>query len=427
MTEQQQPKSFAVCCWAPSNIAFLKYWGKASVALQWPSGPSLSMTLRHAQTRTQISTLSSQENQQQGDHQELNEKHPLSTPHAGAPTHTLSAPKPSRPGLVDVIVYHGKQLDPTDHRYQRIVAHLDFLRSLSGKQEFMRVDTDNTFPEACGIASSASGFAALTVAGLAFLHRVTDFAGLKAHGYDLTRLAQAARMGSGSAGRSLFGGFALWHPRHSAELQTIEPLKLEPEWLLADTILVTSSVQKKVSSSKAHTAAESSPLYQTRLAGLEEKLHAFKAAIEARDMTKLGPLLEAEALEMHAVALSSEPSICYLNASTQKLLAWIRERRRTEHFPAYFTLDAGSTVHLIYEQKERHVIENGLKAFPGSVHMLHDELGSGPKLEAVKMNRQGEAASTARTGRLWDQSTLIQPPMSQAEASQENARTRGLE
>jgi diphosphomevalonate decarboxylase len=324
---------------APSNIAFLKYWGKCEAASQWPAGDSLSMTLSSAKTTTRA---------------------------------FISAAD------ADTILVEGLTNDN-----EKALKHLNFLRIESGFREILRIESSNNFPSECGIASSASGFAALTIAALGAWTRSRTLSELEQHGYSRTRLAHLARQGSGSAGRSLWGGFVFWGAGDSPDTQELRPCFANEPWQLADLIVVLSDKKKAISSSEAHKAAWTSPLFPPRLAGLHERRDRMLRAIENRELPELGFLIEEEALEMHSVMMTSRPPANYWTDETSEFLVWIRNERRQGNFRAWFTIDAGPNVHLICEAADARIYQRRvLEKFP-HYHIIFDGIGAGPSLEGV--------------------------------------------
>lgn len=317
---------------APSNIALIKYWGKRDAQLQLPANDSLSMTLSAACTRTTAQVA-----------------------------HRDSLARPDA---------------PLGGKAER---HLAFLRRELGFTAPLAIGTENTFPSSCGIASSASGLAALTVAAVAAWTGASSFDELAAFGFPRARLADLARRGSGSACRSLFGGYVQWH----AKDQRVEAVHPPEHWALADLIVVLSDAPKPVSSTAAHEAAWSSPLFAPRLAGLQGRLEQVRTALARRDLAALGDSIETEALEMHAVMMSGTPAARYFTAATSRLLAWTREERRAGRLPAWFTVDAGPNVHLVCEAAEAAGVAAAVGAAFPDARLIEDRVGSGPTLRTA--------------------------------------------
>jgi diphosphomevalonate decarboxylase len=311
-----------------SNIAFLKYWGKRDARLQWPANDSFSMTLSRLCSTTEARPI------QASDHR---------------------------------FVFAGQAFSRAEKRFAKTFQQLDDL-------------TQTFVPMGAGIASSASGLAALTLASLAAWLKAPDWQSLAAKGFSLSRIANLARQGSGSAGRSLFGGYVAWRAGDHPEQQTIEPLFPAEHWDLHDTIVLFSKGEKSLSSTEAHAHAWSSPLFRTRLAGLPERLAAMENAMTHCNFEQLGPLLEMEALEMHAVTMTATPSHCYLTSDAWNFQASIREARRRGEVHAYFTIDAGPNIHLIHEASEHEQLKRWLEERFNPQELLHDRVGQGPQL-----------------------------------------------
>lgn len=338
----------------PSNIAFIKYWGKRDESQQWPSGDSLSMTLDTACTITTARL------------------------HDGAK---------------DLLELNGRLLWPNEPRSEKPLAHIERLRGLLGYKARLELTSRNTFPSDCGIASSASGLGALTLAAIAAWTAAANLEELEGLGFSRVRLASLARLGSGSACRSFHAGFVTWHSGVSPAEQTLETVATPPDFELADVIVVLSTEPKSVSSTTAHRAAWASPLFRPRLAGLAAKLTATRAALARGALDELGPLIETETIEMHAVIMTGEPPVRFLGEPTSQLLTWVRERRAAGEFPAYFTVDAGPNVHLICLQKDAAAVAALVKESFSDYTVLIDRQGQGPKLHVE--SRRPEALRKA--------------------------------
>jgi diphosphomevalonate decarboxylase len=319
---------------APSNIAFLKYWGKRDASAQWPANNSLSMTLSACATKTTARRATQDSFSMLG----------------GSPAATTKA-----------------------------LRHLETLRRELRLDGYVAVESSNSFPSDAGIASSASGFAALTLAVTACLTESQSLPELFEKVEPQT-LARLSRLGSGSACRSIFGGYVLWEAGNKPGEQTVKPLTgpLNAPWRLADSIVVVDSGHKAVSSRDAHQAAWQSPLFAIRLAGIAERQQAMQKALASRDIQMLGSLIEAEATELHAVALTGTPSAAYLKPQTEAVITWLRQARQESGLKAYFTLDAGPNVHIICEPEVVPELLTGLKRVFPQFAVIADEVGAGP-------------------------------------------------
>lgn len=313
-----------------SNIAFIKYWGVADASLNLPLNNSISMTLADAHTTTTL-------------------------------VWDVRGQLVEDEFTIDDLRFMGL-------RAERLVRHLDRIRRLAGVDYRAKVVSRNNFPMASGIASSASGFAALTVAGC------------RALGLDLTdtQLSALARRGSGSASRSLFGGFVEWEHGHDDASSVAHQLFPPDHWALVDIVAVVSGAAKLVSSEGGHQLAATSPLLNGRLASLDKALDEVRQAIAERDLQRLGPVIEADALAMHAVMMTSTPSLLYWQPGTLEILHAV-QRWRADGLAAYFTIDAGPNVHLICEAKDAMTVEHLLEVLPSVQSIITSHPGTGPQ------------------------------------------------
>lgn len=293
-----------------ANIAFIKYWGARVPDLNIPLNDSLSMNLSDATTVTTV--------------------------------HFGNYP-------ADSLTIDGRLAD--EAQTARVSRHLDHLRRLAGVSLCARVVSRNSFPMGTGMASSAAGFAALTVAAAAAL------------GLDLTEreLSALARLGSGSACRSVPGGYTLWHAGHDHASSYAETVAPPEHWDLRDVLAVVSDEHKAVGSAQGHRLADTSPFLQARLADLPRRLRRVRDALAARDMQTLGEELEAEAIALHVLAMTSRPPILYWESATLEIMR-LCPRWRADGIPVYFTLDAGPNVHLICEAASAAAVVEALRA-----------------------------------------------------------------
>ena len=312
-----------------SNIAFVKYWGVADATLNIPLSNSISMTLADAYTTTTV---------------------------AWDDTGVLER---------DAFVLDG--VTQSTARSQRLTRHLDLL---AGVEWRAWVTSENNFPTASGIASSASGFAALTVAGCAAL-------GL---GLDATRLSAIARRSSGSASRSLFGGFVEWEQGSNDADSVAFPLHGPEHWDLWDVVAVVSGEEKKLSSAGGHLLAKTSPLLDGRIAQVDGWLAETRAAIAERDIHRLGPVIELDALAMHSVMMTSTPSLLYWQPGTLEIIQAVRRWREEDGLAVYFTIDAGPNVHLICEAETAPEVETLLAALRSVERVIASGPGPCPQL-----------------------------------------------
>lgn len=310
---------------AHPNIALIKYWGKSDERLILPRTASLSMTLDIFPTTTTVSL----DPQAERDVVSLN-----AVPAAGEVR-------------------------------QRITAFLDLVRQAAGRSEHAVVDSANTVPTGAGLASSASGFAALALAAAAAY-------GL---GLDATALSRLARRGSGSASRSVFGGFAMWHagtgtPAEADLGSYAEPVPaadLDPALVVA----VVNAGPKAVSSRAAmRRTVETSPLYEPWARSSGGDLTEMRAALLAGDLEAVGEIAERNALGMHATMLAARPAVRYLSAPTLTVLDSVLQLRQ-DGIPAYATMDAGPNVKVLCHRADADRVAKTLRIVvgDGAVHV----------------------------------------------------------
>jgi diphosphomevalonate decarboxylase len=314
---------------ARANIAFIKYWGNLNDDLRLPMNGSMSMTLDRLRTVTTVEF------------------------------------SPAR--AEDEIEVDGEE--PSPDAKARIVAHLDHLRTLAGKPLKARVASVNDFPTGAGLASSASGFAALTLATAAALEM----------GLEDRVFSTVARLGSGSATRSIWGGYVEWVAGAKHEDSFSSQLAPPEHWEICDCIALVSTEAKEVTSSQGHKLAKSSPLYSARLSQVKEDLERVRGAILTRDFESLGSVAEKEALSLHAIMMTSQPSLLYWTPATVRVMKEVRNWREEGH-SVYFTIDAGPNVHLLTLPSCVEEIERALGKVEGVKQVIVCRPGQGARL-----------------------------------------------
>jgi diphosphomevalonate decarboxylase len=233
----------------------------------------------------------------------------------------------------------------------------------------MRVTSQNSFPTGCGIASSASGFAALAVAASAAY-------GIHADAAELTRIA---RLGSGSAARSVPGGFVELHPGLAHEESFAEAIAPETHWPeLCDLVALVSREEKPVSSAEGHRIAHTSEAFAGRLAAIPDRARRVREGILRRDLALLGEAAEEDALSMHAVMLTSKPALIYWTAGTLNVIRAVYGLRK-RGIAAYFTIDAGPNVHVLALRKDAARVAEEI-AREGGCEILGDHAGPGARI-----------------------------------------------
>lgn len=313
---------------APSNIALVKYWGKRDLALNLPATGSISVTLDTLRTFTTV---------------------------------TFDA------GLDhDVFVLNGDAAPEAGRRVERF---LELVRTLHGVAEHARVETRNDFPTGAGLASSASGFAALAVACNAALDL----------GLTTEQLSVLARRGSGSAARSLIDGFAEMRPGTAADGSDAFAVSLAPADQLPLRVLVavTTRAAKAVGSGEGMRLTEAtSPFYSAWIDATRSDLDALRSALADGDLEAVGRIAEGNCLRMHATMLGAEPGLLYWNAATVRVIHAVRALR-AEGRGAWFTIDAGPQVKVLCDAQDEAMIHERLQALEGVENVLASGPGAG--------------------------------------------------
>ncbi len=313
---------------AHTNIALVKYWGKRDAALNLPARGSLSLTLDGLRTRTTV---------------EFDD--------------TLGADELHLGGVQQ----QGEALT-------RVAGFLDLVRARAGRREHARVVSDNSFPTGSGLASSASAFAALALAA-------TRAAGVTLPDPELSVLA---RRGSGSAARSIFGGFVEMHAGVRADGSDAHaaPILEAGAWDVRMVIGVYGGGKPKDVSSRSgmdHTAA-TSPLYAGWLTTVDADLAEARAAIAARDLERLGQVAEASALAMHASAIAARPGVVYWRGATLEALHAVRGLR-AQGAAAWGTIDAGPHLKVLCAPADAERVAAALAAVPGITSTISSRPG----------------------------------------------------
>jgi diphosphomevalonate decarboxylase len=219
---------------------------------------------------------------------------------------------------------------------RRVSLLLERVRAIAGFSLCAQVESQNNFPTGAGIASSASAFAALSLAASAA-------AGLQLSERECSRLA---RRGSGSACRSVPGGFVEWQAGSDDENSYAYSLGPAEHWDLVDCVAVISQEHKPTGSTQGHTLAESSPLQAARVASAGERLEVCRRAIRERDFASLAAVAELDCNLMHAVMMTSQPPLLYWQPATLAVMHAVQEWR-ADGLPVFYTIDAGPNVHVL--------------------------------------------------------------------------------
>lgn len=297
-------REFSTFVRAPANIAWIKYWGKKGPQL--PANPSLSLTLKECATETEL----------------------VATP---------------AKDLAVELFFDGIHQEKFRDKTRQHIELLAALHPRLARFHYL-IRTHNTFPHSSGIASSASSSAAL---GLA-LSRL-----LEAHG-EVADAGSFARLGSGSACRSLHGGFALWGEtplvKGSSDLHAVDVnAHVHGDFQgTRDTVLIVSRREKELSSRLGHAQMDQHPYAQGRNAQALGNLQRLWKALASGDWASAGEVIENEALSLHALMFAAHPGVVLLEPNTLEIIRLVRMFRAESKLPIYFTIDAGPNVHLLY-------------------------------------------------------------------------------
>ena len=313
-----KPDTLVINSVAPSNIALVKYWGK--YGLQLPLNPSISFTLNKSQTKTAV--------------------------HLTALNEALDS--------VSFKFYLEKKVQPD---FEPKIA--DFFRKIQNYAPFItyfdwKIYSSNTFPHSSGIASSASGFAALAKIIIEIEKRLYP---LQTDTYYALKTSFLARLGSGSASRSTAHPLMIWgrHPdiKSTSDLYAVIPdFEIHPVFkTYKDSIVLVEKGQKKVSSTAGHNLMNNHPYKSIRRQRAYDHVLQMTEYLKSGDIKKFIKLTEAEALELHALMMTSDPNYVLMQPDTLKLIHNIRHIRKETDMPVCFTLDAGANVHILYPKE----------------------------------------------------------------------------
>lgn len=309
---------------AHPNIALIKYWGDRNADLHIPSNSSISINLDGLYTRTAISFST-----------DLHQ---------------------------DIVIINDQPA--TDVAQIRITQFLDRFRKLHGVSNYFRIESANNFPTGAGIASSASAFAALSLA-------VTTVCGLALDEAELSRLA---RLGSGSACRSVPGGFVEWQAGSNHESSYAFSIATPSHWDLVDCITIIDESPKTISSLKGHTLAHTSPLQTARVTHSEQRLSDCRQAIMTRDFDLLARVVELDSNMMHAVMMTSKPPLMYWRPPTIAVMHSVMDWRK-KGLAVCYTIDAGANVHVLCESSILPKITDRLQEISGVYKLIEAKVG----------------------------------------------------
>jgi len=314
---------------AHPNIAFIKYWGNRNQDFRIPANGSISMNLKQLETRTTVSF---------------------------------------DPSLVkDQLILNGNLEGGIV--LERVSTFLDRIRRMVDFKAFASVESENNFPTGTGIASSASAFAALsyaasTAAGMCLSER---------------ELSQLARMGSGSASRSIPGGFVEWQPGIDHDSSFAFSFADPIQWDLTDLIVLISREHKETGSSQGHTLADTSPIQNARVKDTNRRLDICRQALLERDFPVFAEIVEQDCNLMHAVMMTSVPPLNYWHPGTLNVMRAVQLWRR-EGMQVCYTIDAGPNVHVICPTSEAKTVKENLSSLEGVNSILECTPGGPARL-----------------------------------------------
>ncbi len=335
---------------SPSNLAIVKYWGKHGVQL--PRNPSISFTLQSAFTETLV------------------EYAPKTSTEEGIELEFLFHREPNEAFRAKVLKY-----------LESLTDIFPFLRQLQ-----LRVQSGNSFPHSAGIASSASSMSALALCLCTIEDTLFDTLG-DDEAFE-RKASYIARLGSGSACRSIYGGLGLWGKTDlhegSSDLYAV-PFQEAHEIFQSyqDDILIVSRGEKAVSSRAGHALMEGNPYAPARYQQANARMQSLLDALRAGDLETFGQIAENEALTLHALMMASNPSYMLMQPNTLEMIYRIRAYRADTKHPVYFSLDAGPNIHLLYPQDIIHEVRPWVDAELAPLceenAYLPDFVGEGPE------------------------------------------------
>lgn len=328
----------------PSNIAIVKYWGKTGV--QIPVNPSLSFSLKHSLTQTSVSYCHN----------------------------------PKQENLKFSFYFEQEKNQKFEQKlnvfFDRIIGIFPWLNHYE-----LKIESQNTFPHSSGIASSASSYAALAMC-LAAIHG--QLTGAEPSRKEISNIA---RLGSGSASRSVFGGWNTWGEFALDDSSNFNASHLashiHPSFThIQDTILIVSKDKKEVSSTVGHQLMENHPYKYGRIQQANDNMVKLMKVLKNGDWNAFVEVAESEALSLHGLMMSSTPSYTLLLPNSLQIVQLIRKFREQNKIPVCFTIDAGPNIHVLYPAQNKKVInefiQNELLPYCDDKSFINDELGTGP-------------------------------------------------
>ena len=315
---------------AHSNIALVKYWGKGDKKLRLPVNSSAAIALDNLTTTTTVEFRTDlQEDQVE-------------------------------------LIGEGFELGEVE----KVSKHLDRIRELAKMNLKAKVVSQNSFPKAAGMASSASGFAALTVAA-------ASAAGLSLSEKELSILA---RQGSGSASRSIPGGVSVWHAGTSSETSFAERIDYPKEWDLHMLLVMADDTSaKKVGSTDGMALAPTSPYFLVAVKEAEQNIKRLREAMKKGDWSAFGKVIEDECFRLHMLCMTTTPNILYWRGVSVEIFQRLFKLRESG-VEAFFTVDAGPHVHVVCRGKDSEIVKKSLSELSGIKTIIECGIGEGAKI-----------------------------------------------
>ena len=344
---------------SPSNIAIVKYWGKHG--RQLPRNPSLSLTLNSAFTDTTVAYIAKEE--------AVNDQ------------------------TIDLDFYfEGKKNEAFSGRIARFMTGILPIFPFLGQLK-LEINSENSFPHSSGIASSASSMSALALCICSIEQELSGRSSTGTFEEFMKKASFIARLGSGSACRSICGQIGVWgnlddiFPEASDLFAVPFTDGVHTDFLtMHDDILIISGDQKHVSSSAGHALMEGNVYAQARFSQAENRVGELLEVLRTGDLDRFGEITESEALTLHALMMSSQPAYLLLKPNTLTVINKVWDFRKSHAVPLFFSLDAGPNLHLLYPHRYRETIESfidtELRQFCEDGRILKDWVGKGP----VKLN-----------------------------------------
>ena len=334
---------------SPSNIALVKYWGKFSN--QTPKNPSISFTLSNCKTTTNV----------------------------------VFKRLPKSNDLVAFDFYFENNLNinfrpKIEKFFTSIIKYCPYLLDFS-----LTIKSSNSFPHSSGIASSASGMSALSLCIMSLEKELTEI--------DINYMFQKAsfisRIGSGSACRSVYGGINFWgNHQETSKSSDFYSFKMDEHISskfdnYRDTILIIDNQAKEVSSSVGHKLMDNHPFSEIRFEQANQNISKLKSIFSSGDLNQFCDLVEKEALMLHSLMMSSDPSYILMKPETLIVITKIQKFRKKSKIPVCFTLDAGANVHVLYpdnySNQVKDFIKDELLSYCKNEKFISDIIGGGPK------------------------------------------------